>query len=115
MSFIPTFIWIALAGIWPILWHMGAGVLLMLGLLAAAWFSPVFKKTFLSLGIAVGAFLIGFTTGVVDGDRRVRAQWTAATTAALQQGDQARSGAVRDIKRKPAKWLRDHPDRYRRD
>ena len=35
------------AGIWPLLWHFGLGGVIVIGLLAAAYFSPVFKKDFL--------------------------------------------------------------------
>jgi hypothetical protein len=54
-------IYIALAGIMPLIAYFGAGSVLVLGLLAAAWFSPVFKKEFLWSAMVVGAFMAAFT------------------------------------------------------
>lgn len=110
-----SYVYIALAGIWPLIGYFGAGGALLVACLAAAWFSPVFKKEFLWGAGVIGAFLIAFATGVVTGEKRVRAQWTASVERTLAQGDKAHAGAVRDVARKSARGMRDNPDRYRRD
>jgi Ni/Fe-hydrogenase subunit HybB-like protein len=50
----------------PFLEHAGTAGLLVLGLLAAAWFSPVFKKDFVYAAIVVGVGLIVYDIGVHD-------------------------------------------------
>lgn len=55
-----------LQGVWPLISHAGSGGLLIAGLLAAAYFSPVFKKEFVygAIGVAVALFVYG--VGVHD-------------------------------------------------
>ena len=112
-----SFSWlsIALAGIWPLIGYFSAGGGLLAALIAAAIFSPVFKKEFAWAAAVVGCFLIAFTTGVVTGEQRVRAQWAAAEKAAMEQADKARSDAVRTVGGKPAKRVSNDRDIYNRD
>lgn len=115
MNFIPTWLIVHLAGIWPLIGYFGGGAVLVLGLLAAAWFSPVFKKELAWAAGVVGCFMIAFTMGVTNGEKRVRAQWAAAEKAAMEQADNARSDAVRSVGGKPAKRVSNDRDRYNRD
>lgn len=66
-------------GLWPLIWHFSIGTLLAAGLFAAAWFSPVFKKTLLGAAVAVVFFMAGMAYGVKDANIR-----NAAKTAAVQ-------------------------------
>jgi hypothetical protein len=115
MSFIPSLMWVGLAGIWPLIGYFGAGSGLFFGLLAAAWFSPVFKKEFVWAAVVVAAFMAAFTLGVVNGEQRVRAQWTAAEENTVQQAKDARKSAERSVARKPSKWVRHKRDPDLRD
>jgi hypothetical protein len=115
LGFIPSWLTVALAGIWPLIGYFGAGAGLVLGLVAAAIFSPVFKKEFAWAAAVVGCFMIAFTTGVVSGEKRVRAQWVAAEKAAIELADKARRDAERSVGSKPAKRLSNDRDNYNRD
>lgn len=108
-------IYIALAGIMPLIAYFGTGSVIMLGLFAAAWFSPVFKKHFLWAGLVVGAFMAAFTMGVYNGEQRIRAQWNAAEEETFKQAQQARKDAERSVARKPSRWLPNRRDPYDRD
>lgn len=55
-----------LQGVWPLIAHAGSGGLLIAGLLAAAWFSPVFKKELVYGAIVVAVALFVFGVGVHD-------------------------------------------------
>jgi hypothetical protein len=106
---------VALAGIWPMIGYFGGGGALFVGLLAAAWFSPVFKKEFVWAAAVVAAFMAAFTFGVVTGEQRIRAQWMAAETNAIKAGSEARKSAERTVARKPSRWMRNDRDSYNRD
>jgi hypothetical protein len=108
-------IYIALAGIMPLMAYFGAGSALVVGLLAAAWFSPVLKKEFLWAGLVVAAFMAAFTIGVYNGEQRVRAQWNAAEQETIKKAEKARKSAERSVARKPSRWLPNHRDAYDRD
>lgn len=114
-----SYVWVALAGIWPLIAYFGAGAGLVLGLIAAAWFSPIFKKELAWAAAVVAAFMAAFTLGVVNGEQRVRAQWMAAEENSVRQAEEARKDAERTVKssapRKRSRWLPDNPDRYDRD
>lgn len=105
----------AVAGLWAEVWRFGLGFGVMILLFAAAYVSPVGKKWFLRGGVAVGIFMFAFTTGVVIGERRVRAQWFVAEQAAIERGNQARSDAERTVRRKPTGRVRNDGDIYDRD
>jgi hypothetical protein len=110
-----NFISVAVAGLWPLVWHFGIAGLLVVGFLAAAYFSPVFKKDFIWAAAVVAVFAVAVALGVHLGEKRVHAQWDAARAAAFENGKQARADAVRDVARKPSRWLPNKPDRYNRD
>lgn len=113
-NFAPSWMLIALAGIWPTIGYFSAGTGLLAALLAAAWFSPVFKKEFLWGAGVVGAFLFAFGFGVVTGEKRVRAQWTASIQETVKQGNKARKRAERYVARKPLDRVQG-TDRFDRD
>lgn len=103
------------AGIWPLLWHFGLGGVLVIGCLAAAYFSPVFKKDFLWAAALIVVIIISTAIGVTLGERRIKSQWDQATANAVQNAQEARAGAVRDVARKPNHWLPNKSDRFNRD
>lgn len=105
----------AVAGLWAEVWRFGLGFGLMILCFAGAYFSPVWKKYFLWAGVVIGIFMFAFTTGVIIGERRVRAQWFVAEQAAIARGNQARSDAVRTVGRKPASRVSNDRDIYNRD
>lgn len=90
---------IATAGLWPLVWKFGIGGAFIIGLLAAAWFSPVWKTHFLWGAALVGAIIVTFSIGVKDGSARVKAQWDAAVAASIQTSKDARTDAERDLPR----------------
>jgi hypothetical protein len=101
------------AGIWPIVGHYGFWGLAMAACAAAVWFRPTLFKPALWTAAVITAGTVCYGFGVNDGEKRVRAQWTAAEQNAEKRGDAAHSGAVRDVRRAGAKRLRD--DRFDRD
>lgn len=103
------------AGIWPLITSYGIGGLLILACLAAARFSPVFKTHFLWAAAVILAVMVTFTMGVSTGEKRVQAQWDVAKANSLNVGKKARADAVRDVARKPYRWLPAHKDKYDRD
>lgn len=52
--------------VWPLVAHAGSGGVLIAGLLAAAWFSPVFKKELVYAAVVVGVALFVYGVGVHD-------------------------------------------------
>ncbi len=104
---------IATAGLWPLVWKFGLGGAIIVGLLAAAWFSPIWKTHFLWGAALVGAIMITFSIGVKDGSARVQAQWDAAVAASIEQSKTARSDAERDVSRDAPSIVSD--DIYNRD
>lgn len=96
-------------GLWPIVAKFGLAGLVVAGLCAFSFFSPVFKKTALWLAALVITTTIAYTFGVSDGEHRVKVQWDAAIDAAIKQGETARSDAERDIASEPPDSLRHDP------
>lgn len=103
------------AGIWPLLWYFGVGGVIVIGCLAAAWFSPVFKSHFLWAAAVMAAVMVTFTIGVFEGEKRIQAQWDQARANAVDSAKKARAGAVRDAARKPSRWLPARKDSYDSD
>ena len=81
------------AGIWPIVLSYGMYGIAVVACLAFAWFSPIFKKTALWVGLAIVVALTFYSFGVKDGSARIKAQWDAAVEQALKLGQKARSDA----------------------
>ena len=103
------------AGIWPLLWHFGLGGVLVIGCLAAAYFSPVFKKDFLWAAALIAVIIISTAIGVTLGERRIQAQWDVARANAVEEGNKARANAVLTVARKPHRWLPNKRDADLRD
>lgn len=115
MTFITYWLQYELAGLWPLISSYGLGGLIIIALLAAAWFSPVWKKEFLWAASAIAIGMAIFSAGVVKGERRVHAQWEAARENSVKVGKEARSSAERSVARKPSRWLPNHRDPNDRD
>ena len=121
------------AGIWAIIAHYSlgfgvAGVCLAIWLFSAALATELRSIPFVGGWLAdnvthirewaiLGAILAASHTfvygiGVRDGEVRVKAQWNAATQAAIERGQNARSAAERSIGGTPAndRGLRNDPD-----
>ena len=101
------------AGIWPIVAKFSLAGLAALCCFAFAWFSPVFKKTALWVGLAIVVYLTAYTIGVKDGSTRIQAQWDAAVEQALKLGQKARSDAEHYDSGTTPNELRNDP--YNRD
>lgn len=105
--------------LWPLVWHFGTGVgVIIIGVLVW-WFTP-FRATGLAIAAGAAIFLVSFSVGVKDGSDRVQAKWDAAEQAALKRGQDARDEAdtwVRDhpVVKPPSGWLRYDRDIYNRD
>lgn len=101
---------IATAGLWPLVWKFGIGGVIIIGLLAAAWFSPVWKAHFLWGAALVGAIMVAFSIGVKDGSARVKAQWDAASAASVAKSKKVRANADSSISDATPDELRNDPD-----
>ena len=64
----------AFAGAWALVWHWGAGVAVILMCLAAAYFSPLYKKYFLWTAAIVALGLVSYGSGIADQHMREVAQ-----------------------------------------
>ena len=64
----------AFAGAWALIWHWGAGVAIVILCLAAAYFSPLYKKYFLYAAGCVAWCLIFYGIGIADQHQREAAQ-----------------------------------------
>lgn len=69
-----------LAPIWALVWHWGAGIGVIILLLAGAYFSPFYKKWFIIAAVVVAGFLVGYGAGIIDANRLNTAK-EAATNA----------------------------------
>lgn len=105
----------ATAGVWPIVGHYGFGAVAVAGLVAASYFSPLFKKELLWVAGLVAAGTVCYAVGVNDGKARVQAQWDAARRVSVKKGEAARAGAIRDVAREPSRWVPDKRDLDLRD
>lgn len=97
----------ALAGLWGEVWRFGLGYGVCILLAVAAYLSPVFRKQLAFASVAVGIFMIAFTSGVITGEKRVRAQWMAAEELTLKANEAARANAERTVGRKSSGRVRD--------
>ena len=64
----------AFAGAWSLIFHWGAGVALIIGLLALAYFSPLYKKAFLLSAGVVALCLVAYGVGIADEASRAEAK-----------------------------------------
>lgn len=100
----------ALAGLWGEVWRFGLGYGICICLAIAAYLSPIARKQLAYASVAVGIFMIAFTSGVITGEKRVRAQWAVADELALKRNEAARASAERTVGRKPSGRVRDNRD-----
>lgn len=111
------------AGIWPLLTYFGTGGIIIIAcvvlyLFEPAWitkFFPRIHKALIWIAAVVMSAIIFTSIGVTLGERRIQAQWDVARANAVENAKQARAGAVRDVARKPSRWLPNKRDRNDRD
>lgn len=111
------------AGLWPLLWHFGLGGVIVIACVALYIFTPAFlsnifpniQRTLLWVAAIVVAIMVSTAIGVHLGEQRIQAKWDQARVNAVDAGKKARAGAVRDVARKPSKWMPNNRDRYDRD
>ncbi len=103
------------AGLWDLVWHFGLGGVLVIACLAAAYFSPVFKKEFIWAAALIASIMVAVGIGVHLGEKRIQAQWDQARLNSVNVGKKAHSDAVRDVARGPSRWLRHKRDPDLRD
>lgn len=106
---------ILFAGLWAIFWKYAAALIAFAAVMVAAWAFPALRKWFLLAALLLGTHTLAYTFGEKDGKARVHAQWDAARNAAIEQGENARSDAERDVGDKPAAPGVLDDDRYNRD
>lgn len=112
-----------LAGIWPLLWHFGLGGAVIVGCVFLYAFTPTWlaklfpniQKVLILVVTVVVTMMVSTAIGVSLGEHRIQAQWDASLAAAVTAGKQAHDSAVRDVARKPSRWLPNHADRNDRD
>lgn len=104
---------LAFVGLWPMVIKYSVWILLFVGALAFAYFSPVFKKTALWVALGIGIGTACYAVGVSDGEKHVRAEWLKSIEVTNGKSDKARVGAERDVKRSGADGVRH--DRFNRD
>lgn len=111
------FLHVSFAGLWPLVWHFGLAGLLLAVCGAGVYFAPTIKSKlwFVAIGAIIATFSVAVAIGASLGEKRVRAQWDAANTAAIERGNQAHDNAVRTVRRKPRKWLPNRRDDHDRD
>lgn len=98
------------AGLWPLIWHFGIGGVLLLACAAGWYFSPTHKIDFIWGAVVIIVVMVATSIGVSLGEKRIKAQWDASRSITLEKGKAARAGAVRDVARKPSRWLRKPAD-----
>lgn len=64
-------------GIWPLVQTFGGLGIAVLASFVFAWFSPVYKKTAIGIGVAIITHTILYSIGVYHGESRVIAQTKA--------------------------------------
>lgn len=67
--------------LWAELWHYGLGAVLIVGFLAAAYFSPIAKTWFFAGAIIVAAALGGYTVGIQNANTHCTAKAVAVDRA----------------------------------
>lgn len=97
----------ALAGLWGEVWRFGLGFGLCICFAVAAYVSPIARRQLAYTAIAIFIFMVAFTSGVITGEKRVRAQWMAAEELTLKAAESARANAERTVGRKPSGRVRD--------
>lgn len=114
MNFLLGLLHYYFAGLWPLLWHFGIGGVVVLACVLLYLFTPTFLSTlFPRVQVALIwvasvtlAAMIFTAIGVSIGEKRIHAQWDAASLATLENTKQVRASAVRTVTRKPSRWVR---------
>ena len=81
------------AGLMPLVLHFGLATLIMLALLAWAFFGPIFKREALFLAAAVFLTTTAYVVGVRDGEHHIQAKWDATVESERAKGTKARNDA----------------------
>lgn len=115
MTIIANWFVFQLTGLWPLIWHFGLGGVLLIICGLGWYFSPIHKVDFIYGAVIVIVVMVSTSIGVSLGEKRVHAQWKAASDQTFQGAQAARAGALRDVARKPSRWLPDKRDPYLRD
>lgn len=106
---------IQVAGLWPLIWHFGIGVGLLILCGAGFYFSPIHRTDFLWAALVIAAVMAATAFGVRLGEKQVYAQWNKSRVVLYAGAQKARADGVRDAARKPHRWLPNKPDQYNRD
>lgn len=115
MTIIGNWFAFQVAGVWPLMWHFGLGGFLLI-LCGLGWyFSPVHKVDFIWGAVVIIVVMVSTSIGVSLGEKRVQAKWDVAREQTLKGAKDARAGALRDVARKPSRWMPDKRDPYLRD
>lgn len=85
-----------LQSILPFIEHAGGGGALIVGLLAAAYFSPVFKKEFVYAALVVAVALFIYGVGVRDANNACRVREAAVTTKVDKAVSDAKTSTKKD-------------------
>jgi hypothetical protein len=98
---------VSTAGLWPLVWHFGVAGGLVLACAAGVYFAPTLKSKlwFVAIAAIIAVFSIAVATGVSLGEKRIKSQWDAAKVVTVDRTKKARVGAIRDVARKPRRWL----------
>lgn len=111
------------AGLWELVWYFGTGGVIVTACAALYVFTPVFlsklfpniQKTLMWVAAITVAVVVTLGIGVTLGEKRIQAQWDVARANAVEAGKKAHDDAVRDVARKPRRWMPNHRDRNLRD
>lgn len=112
---IGHFFEIQFAGLWSLVWQFGIGGVLILACGAGWYFSPIHRVDFIYAAVIIAAVMASTANGVRLGEKRVHSQWDASIAASFDATKEARAGAVRDVARKPSRWLPNKRDPDQRD
>lgn len=120
---VPGFLKYQFAGLWELLWYFGAGGVIVAACVGLYIFTPAFlsklfpniQKTLMWVAAITVAVMVTLGIGVNLGEKRVQAQWDQARANAVENAKKARAGAVRDVARKPSRWVPAHKDKFDRD
>lgn len=84
---------------WAEIWRFGLAGVIVAGLIAFAWFSPVFKKTALWLALLVGVTTASFTVGIHLENARWTTKIERESADAVRNSKADRDAAVAEFKK----------------
>lgn len=88
-----------ISALWTLSWHFGLGGAGVLGALAFAWYSPVFKTTALWVAMAISIGLGCYATGVVNENAFWEAKWKTMQAREVARNSKARVRARAAVER----------------